>query len=82
MNDLRNKQSDLLFRGRTIFSSDNSEERVAEMLNFMGVNTNTELVQQACGYLSMNNMEPNINNVETFLKNKNIANVTDKRKKK
>ena len=66
MKDLRNKQSDLLFRGRTIFSSDNTEERVGEMLSFVGAKANSELVQQACGYLSINNMQPTINNIETF----------------
>ena len=70
-----------MFRGKTIFAENNTEARVNEMLNFMGVKSNSDLVQTACGYLSMNNMEVNINNIETFLKEKNIVNTADLRKK-
>ena len=81
MKDLRNKSSNIMFRGKTIFAENNTEARVNEMLNFMGVKSNSDLVQTACGYLSMNNMEVNINNIETFLKEKNIVNTADLRKK-
>ena len=81
MKDLRNKNSNIMFRGKTIFAENNTEARVNEMLNFMGVKSNSDLVQTACGYLSMNNMEVNINNIETFLKEKNIVNTADLRKK-
>lgn len=81
MKDLRSKNLNILFKGKTVFSSNNDEERVKDILNFMGVNGNKELIQTACGYLSINNMEVNINNVETFLKEKNIVNTADLRKK-
>lgn len=80
MKDLRNKSSFILknvkFAGYHV-----NEDTVKQMLTFMGVKPDEQIVQEAIGYLSSNGMEINMNNLEQFLKGKSIISRKDLRKK-
>lgn len=84
MKDLRTKSTfndHAIFKGRTITANNNVTAKIENMLDFIGVPKDTNLIQKIAGHLSANSMEISINNVETFLKDNNIQRVADLRKK-
>jgi len=84
MQDLR-KKAKLPVKGHLMTAGYQVDENsVKEMLTFMGVNNDDPaLVQEAIGYLSVNGMEINMNNLHEFLKTKQVMSKReDKRLKK
>ena len=82
-NDLRKKTNNPV-KGNMIFAGYKVDEStVKEMLTFMGVEGNDNIIQEAIGYFSSNGMEINMVNLHEFLKSKQIMGSTiDNRLKK
>ena len=79
MEDLRTKNK-LMVKGHCITAGyEVNEETVNEMLQLMGVEHDTSMVQEAIGFLSKNGMEFDMNNLYEFLKSKQILSRKDYR---
>lgn len=82
MKDLRNKQEvvNLALHGTKVSGYESGEKHLKELLAFMNVAPERELVEQALGFLSSKSMEINASNLEDFLKTKTVKTRQDLRK--
>jgi ribosomal protein L12E/L44/L45/RPP1/RPP2 len=72
MEDLRNNDTNPLKGSFVTAGYSVEEEKVKEMLTFMGVDPDEEIIADAIGYLSSNSMEIDMNNLHQFLQTKQI----------
>ena len=82
MNDLRNNKSHISFKGNLINASYVPNElHIKELLTFMGINSNEEMIQDIIGYFLHNSIELNMSTLDEYLKDKKLINIVDMRKK-
>ena len=81
MQDFRSNKT--MFKGSFIKTAGYNidETSVKEMLTFLGVSHDEEMVQDAIGYFLTNSMGITMSSVEEYLKGKQIVSKLDMRKK-